>query len=111
MAMRRKSFPLAYCWHNKLWRAWDRLTPAERSSYEQSYEANQTKGSLQRLRGHLARAQGSRKYLHAKRIQPLLAAVMLATPAHLWYPKSCCGGQDCHPTPCENITPVPDGWI
>lgn len=30
---------------------------------------------------------------------------------HLFYDQSCCGGKDCHPVPCEEITSLSDGWI
>ena len=30
--------------------------------------------------------------------------------AHSWYSKQCCEDQDCHPVPCGEITPTPDGW-
>jgi len=30
-------------------------------------------------------------------------AMVMQAWGHEWYPSSCCGGQDCRPTPCENI--------
>ena len=40
-------------------------------------------------------------------IDVLLAAVLLA---HSWYPKACCGGNDCHPVPCGELQ-LKDGVI
>jgi len=37
----------------------------------------------------------------------LLVAIMLA---HSWYPPVCCGGHDCHPTPCAEIVVSHGVW-
>ena len=29
--------------------------------------------------------------------------------AHSWYAPECCGGQDCHPVPCDQLTEDKDG--
>lgn len=41
----------------------------------------------------------------------LLATITVAT-AHDWYPYICCGGQGCHPVPCDQLVERGDGtWI
>jgi hypothetical protein len=37
----------------------------------------------------------------------LLAAVLLADS---WYPETCCGGQNCHPVACDEISEHDDGY-
>jgi hypothetical protein len=31
--------------------------------------------------------------------------------AHEWYPSICCGGHDCHPVDCDELTELPNGDI
>lgn len=40
-----------------------------------------------------------------------LLLLQLATPVHDIYAADCCGGRDCHPVPCEEVTAVGDGWM
>jgi hypothetical protein len=45
-------------------------------------------------------------------IRILMISPALAMPVHEWYPSSCCGGKDCHPTPCEDLVENADGdWM
>jgi hypothetical protein len=39
-----------------------------------------------------------------------LVILHLAMPAHDFYSNQCCGGRDCHPVPCDEITSVGEGW-
>ncbi|MGQ7793991.1 hypothetical protein ACUN0C_16405 [Faunimonas sp. B44] len=46
----------------------------------------------------------------------LIAATLLTIPhapiaAHDWYPKSCCGGEDCEPVAKETIALTSGGWL
>ena len=38
-------------------------------------------------------------------------AVSLVILAHSWYPNNCCGGQDCHPVPCDELLAQKDGGV
>ncbi len=40
------------------------------------------------------------------RLRSLLIGLFLI---HSWYPWQCCGGEDCHPVPCEQINEHADG--
>lgn len=40
----------------------------------------------------------------------ILALFLLFTPVHDWYPIECCGGSDCHPIPCEEVSQGKEGY-
>jgi len=40
----------------------------------------------------------------------LLLCATLPAQAHDFYDRSCCADRDCHPTPCESIRAVPQGF-
>jgi len=44
----------------------------------------------------------------------ILTAIVLLTfqaLAHEWYPNICCGDQDCHPVPCDQLVEDKAGWL
>ncbi len=38
-----------------------------------------------------------------------IVSLNLILPAHDWYDPQCCGGQDCHPVPCEELVEQGNG--
>ena len=40
----------------------------------------------------------------------LLLSSTFPLSSHNWYDGDCCGGNDCHPVPCEEITEKKDGY-
>jgi len=46
-----------------------------------------------------------------KFILAVLLLLTTAASAHEWYPESCCGGIDCHPTPCGRLKQYENGFV
>ncbi len=40
-----------------------------------------------------------------------LCLAVFSAQAHSWYPPSCCGQNDCHPIPCEEINEPKSGVL
>jgi hypothetical protein len=41
----------------------------------------------------------------------IVVALVSQAMAHVWYPRACCGEQDCHPVPCDELVEDRDGWL
>jgi hypothetical protein len=44
-------------------------------------------------------------------LMTVLVAFSLQAHAHSWYEHSCCSNDDCSPTPAENVTIGPGGYL